>query len=268
MNAELLERLQYFALKPAYILDLGAGTGSASLTLRERYRGAQVIALDFARPRLLNIPSPWWPRGRIHRVAADAFQLPLASQSVDLVYCNLLLPSCDQPDRVLREVARVLKKGGLFVFSTLGPDTLIELRTAWAQVDAGPHVHQFLNLPTLGEALMHAGLIEAVMDTERYALHYPDVRSLLRELKASGAHNASSARTRALTGRRRLNRMIQSYESRRHSAGIPATFELIFGAAFAAGSRADPPARSGGAVSIPASSIRRHVRQTKSLTLR
>lgn len=259
LNAELLERLQYFALTPHYILDLGAGTGSASLALRERYRGAQIMAVDFALSRLANTPSSWWPRGRFHRVAADAAQLPFANQSIDLVYCNLLLPSCDRPDEVFREVSRVLKAGGLFVFSTLGPDTLNELRTAWTHADQGAHVHQFPNLPTLGEALMHSGLIEPVMDTELHALHYPDVRSLLRELHASGAHNAISSRSRALTGGRRLLRMIESYESRRDGAGITATFEVIFGAAFAAGTPARP-VEEGRDVAIPITSIRKHVR--------
>jgi malonyl-CoA O-methyltransferase len=260
LNTELLERLQYFALRPEYILDLGAGTGSASLKLRERYRGAQVIAVDFALPRLIKTPSSWWPRGRFHRVAADATLLPLANRSIDLVYSNLLLPFCDRPDEVFREVARVLKEGGLFVFSSLGPDTLKELRAAWAQADDGAHVNQFPNLPALGDALMHSGLIEPVMDTEQHPLHFPDVRSLLRELKGSGTRNAIRSRAGALTGGGRLLRMIESYESRRGSDGIPATFEVIFGAAFATGSRADPVAAGGGDVAIPVASIRKHIR--------
>ena len=175
VRAELLERLQYFALEPHVILDLGAGTCQASVALSRRFAHARVIALDIAPGMLRASPRPGWPRRRFERVCADAYALPLASRSVDLVYSNLMLQWCDRPDLVFRELARVLKPGGVFVFSSFGPDTLKELRLAWESVDHGVHVSQFPDMPQLGEALMHAGLIEPVMDVEPHRLQYPEV---------------------------------------------------------------------------------------------
>ena len=261
LNAELLERLQYFELEPRHVLDLGAGAGAASLKLRERYRSAQVIAVDFALPMLESVPHSWWPRARFHRVAADATRLPFTDRSVDLVYSNLLLPFCDRPDQVFQEVARVLSERGLFLFSTLGPDTLKELRIAWASADDSAHVSLFPNLPQLGEALMHSGLVEPVMDTEQYRLHYPDVRALMRELKDSGAQNSVSTRLRGLTGRGRLSTMLQAYEVDRTADGIPATFEVICGAAFGGGSRADGSASNGREAAFPLASLKKHIRR-------
>lgn len=244
VRAELLERLQYFALEPQCILDLGAGTCQASIALRRRYPQARIIALDIA-PGMLKAAPPtggllqgwrlarWRRRRHFQRICADACVLPLASRSVELIFSNLMLQWCDRPEVVFRELARVLKPGGVLVFSSFGPDTLRELRTAWQHADSGIHVSEFPDMPQLGEALMQAGLIEPVMDIEQHRLLYPDVHALMRELKRLGARNAASQRARGLTGRERLQRMVASYETLRTSAGLPATFEVIFGAAFA-----------------------------------
>jgi malonyl-CoA O-methyltransferase len=263
MNAELLERLKYFSLNPQSILDLGAGTCSTTSQLRQRYPRAQVLALDSSLAMLQHAQRSWWRTARYHRVVAEAAQLPLRDHSVDLVYSNLLLPFCDRPHLVFRELARVLREGGLFVFSSLGPDTLMELRQAWRSVDDHEHVSQFLNLPQLGDALMQSGLIEPVMDTEHHTLSYPDAHALMRDLKRLGAQNAVTARFRGITGRTRLQRMAGAYETARLSTGLPATFEVIFGAAFAAGSAAagghQPGLGSGEAV-FPLSSLQKRSR--------
>ena len=260
VRAELLERLRFFALEPQSILDLGAGTCQSSVALHRRYARARVIALDIAPGMLGAAPRPGWPRRRFERVCADAYALPLAGRSVDLIFSNLMLQWCDRPDLVFRELARVLKPGGVFVFSSFGPDTLRELRLAWESVDAGVHVSQFPDMPQLGDALMRAGLIEPVMDVERHRLLYPDAYALMRELQRIGARNAASSRSRALTGRTRLQRMVETYELQRTASGLPASFEVIFGAAFGAaaangGGRADDS--SAGEYAVPLAALRR-----------
>jgi malonyl-CoA O-methyltransferase len=187
VRAELLDRLQYFALDPQCVLDLGAGTCQASIALHRRYPRASVIALDLAPGMLRASPRAGWPRRRFERVCADAYALPIASRSVDLVYSNLMLQWCDRPERAFLELARVMKPGAVLVFSSFGPDTLKELRQAWESVDDGFHVSRFADMPQLGEALMHAGLAEPVMDVEPQRLLYPDVYALMRELKRIGA---------------------------------------------------------------------------------
>jgi malonyl-CoA O-methyltransferase len=233
LNAELLERLRFFALDPRCVLELGAGQCHAALELRRRFPGAQIVALDLSLAMLKGAPRRWWSRTRFHRVAADAARLPLRERSVDLVYSSLLLPLCNPPESVFRELARVLRPGGLFLFATLGPGTLAELRRAWQSADDHEHVSLLPNLPQLGDALMQAGLVEPVMDLEEHRMHFPDVSVLMRQLRQLGAQSASGGRARGLTGRKRLEVMARAYESARTRAGLPASFEVIFGAAFA-----------------------------------
>jgi malonyl-CoA O-methyltransferase len=241
---ELLERLAFFRLEPLRILDLGAGTGQGARVLQQRFPRATVLALDLAPAMLraggLAARRPWtdwrrWRGARLTGICADAAALPIADQGIDLVFSNLMLQWCDRPERVYRELARVLKPRGLFLFSTFGPETLRELRTAWSAADDARHVSDFPDLPQLAEGLMHAGLNEPVLDVESHQLLYPDAWTLMRELKHIGASNAARDRPRGLTGRARLERMLAAYERLRRSGGLPATYEIIFGAAFRAG---------------------------------
>ena len=260
VRAELLGRLDYFRLAPATVLDLGAGTGATAAELARRYRRARVLALDIAPGMLRAARRRQRPWRRFGRICADAHALPLRSGSVDLVFSSLMLQWSDRPERVFAECARVLKPGGLLLFSTFGPDTLEELRAAWATVDSTPHVSVFPGMPGLAAALQHAHLAEPVLDAERLVRHYPDVRALLQELKTIGARNAAAARARGLTGPRTLGRMIASYEQRREARGIPATWEIIHGAAFGAGHVEDPAVP--GEVHVPISGLKIRARES------
>jgi malonyl-CoA O-methyltransferase len=238
VRQELLSRLELFKLEPRLVLDLGAGTCQASLALSRRYRGARVLALDLVPAMLQAAPRRWWRRP-FERIGADAHALPLAANNVDLVVSNLMLQWCDEPDLVFAELRRVLRPGGLVLFSTFGPDTLRELRDAWTAADAGEHVSRFADVRQLGDALMRACLSEPVVDVEYHHRHYPDAYALMHEIKSIGAANAAFARGRGLTGRRRMQRMIDAYEAQRQAPGLPATFEVIFGAAFGTGAALD-----------------------------
>jgi len=254
--AELLERLAVFALEPRVVLDLGAGTGHVTRELKRRYRRALVIALDLA-PGMLREArrhQHWWRR--FERVCADALRLPLADASVDVVFSSLMLQWCEPLETALAECRRVLKPDGFFGFSTLGPDTLHELRDAWASADGYNHVNHFVDMHELGDALVRAGLMEPVLDVERVQVGYPDVLSLMRDLKAIGAHNVTAGRPRALVGRSRLKRMQDAYEALRRDDRLPATYEVIYGASWgAAGRRA--AAVTAGEARIAPGSIRR-----------
>jgi len=229
---ELLERLDVVRLEPAVVLDLGAGTGHASLALKRRYRSSEVIALDLAEGMLREASRRQTLLRRFRRVCGQASALPLRDGSVDLVFSNLMLQWCTDPDAVFRECRRVLKPGGLLTFTTFGPDTLVELRRAWAAADGHTHVNRFIDMHDLGDALVRAGLAEPVMDVERFTLTYPDVRDLMRDLKAIGAHNANAGRPRGLTGRGALDRMTAAYEQCRRDGRLPATHEVVYGQAW------------------------------------
>jgi malonyl-CoA O-methyltransferase len=233
VGAELLERAAFFGQTPRRILDLGAGTGTHSVQLQRQFPDATIIALDFswgmlqyAAPRLTTTSES------INPVCADAIRLPLADNSIDLVFSNLMLQWCEEPLSVFKEVRRVLSPQGLTLFSTFGPDTLQELRAAWAHVDQKPHVNHFIDMHHIGDAAMAAGLSEPVLDVERLQRNYPSVLELMRELKALGAHNVATERPRGLTSRARLTQLTAAYEACRQTELLPATYEVIFGAAW------------------------------------
>jgi malonyl-CoA O-methyltransferase len=232
------------------ILDLGSGTGRAAPSLAERYPESFITALDLA-PAMLRKAAP-----HASAVCADASRLPFAAESLDLVFSNLMLQWCDEPDVVFDEVRRCLKPGGFFVFTTFGPDTLHELRAAWSAADGSSHVHRFIDMHHIGDALVRAGFTEPVMDVERVRLTYADPLALMRDLKAIGAHNVTSGRARGLTGRARFARMTAAYEAWRQDGRLPATYEVIYGAAWGAGERDAAPA-VGGEARIPIGAIRR-----------
>jgi malonyl-CoA O-methyltransferase len=241
VRAQLLERLDYVSLEPAVVVDLGCGTGHSSRALKDRFPKAQVIAIDLAEGMLREARRRRsWLR-RFDRVCADARRLPLTGGSVDLLFSNLMLQWCPELDEVFAEFRRVLRPRGLLNFTTFGPDTLFELREAWTAADGGVHVNAFTDMHDLGEGLLRAGLAEPVLDVERLQVGCPDARTLMRELKAIGAHNANAARARGLTGRGRLAAMQAAYERRRRDGVLPVTYEVVFGQAW--GPAAEAPVR-------------------------
>jgi len=250
----LLERLDYMRLAPGAILDLGAGTGRAARALALRYRGAKVIEADlaFGMLRRRRGLARWWNR-RI-AVCADAESLPFAPGSFDLVFSSLMLQWCNDPATVFAELRRALRPGGLLIFSTLGPDTLRQLRESWAAADADVHVNAFIDMHDLGDALVQAGLGEPVMETERFTLTYADGRALMRDLKSLGARNANAGRRRTLTGKARLQQMLGAYEKQRRDGRLPATYEVVYGHAWRPETE---PQRQPGIAVIPVSAITR-----------
>lgn len=232
VREELLGRLDLVRLEPVAVLDLGAGTGHASLALKRRYPSSRVVALDVAEGMLRSARRRQTLLRRFVRVCADAIALPLRDASVDLVFSNLMLQWCNDPDTVLRECRRVLRPGGLLTFATLGPDTLIELRRAWAAADGLVHVNRFIDMHDLGDALVRSGLAEPVMDVERITLTYADVGDLMRDLKTIGARNANAGRPKGLTGKGSIARMSAAYEEVRREGRLPATYEVVYGQAW------------------------------------
>jgi len=253
---ELLSRLDMVRLEPSLVIDLGCGTGAAEHSLRRRYRRSRVFSVDLSLAMLREADRRRRPWQRFAGVCADAIRLPFADTSTDLVFSNLMLQWCADPQAVFRECSRVLRPGGLLTFTSFGPDTLKELRSAWAAADGYTHVNRFIDMHDLGDAMLRAGLAEPVMDAELYTLTYPDVGGLMRDLKAIGAHNVNAGRARGLTGRRALERMTAAYEGERRDERLPATYEVVYGQAWAAvgGHRSSAPA---GETRIPIGQIGR-----------
>ena len=234
VGERLLERLELMAEIPARVLDVGCGTGRPTRLLQKRYPQAHIIGADLA-PGMLRMAAkkqPWLGK-RAEFICAEASQLPLADASCDLIYASLILQWCEDLDATLLEWRRLLKPHGLLLFSTLGPDTLKELRTAWSAVDGYNHVNRFLDMHDVGDALIRAGFVEPVMDVEHITLTYDDARGLMRDLKSIGAHNVTAGRRRGLMGRGRLKAFADAYERFRTEGRLPATYEVVYGTAWA-----------------------------------
>lgn len=252
--ARLAARLDVVRLDPARVLDAGCGTGDALIELAARYPRAGRVALDLALPMLecaraktasgrtlaarLVAPLVTRTSGAAPQFAcADIAALPFVAASFDLVWSNLALQWVPDPRRAFAEVLRVLAAGGLFAFTTFGPDTLKELRRVFAAIDGEPHVSRFLDLHDLGDLLLATGFADPVMEMEHFTLTYADASGLLRDLKAIGATNATAGRARGLMGRRRWQQLQSGLEALRRGAPdgrLPATYEVVYGHAWRA----------------------------------
>jgi len=247
----MLARLDYIKLEPATILDAGSGTGNAVAGLLARYPRARVIALDLAlaMARRARARRAWW-RGvfersgpRLAAVCGDIEQLPLAPACAGMVWSNLAIQWSNEPQRTFAEMNRVLMPGGLLLFSTFGPDTLKELRAAFESVDRHTHVHRFTDMHDVGDMLVACGFADPVMDMEVVTLTYADVRELMRDLKAIGAHNMTRGRPSALAGKSLFAQVARNYEPARREGRLPATFEVIYGHAWKPAPRVGPTGR-------------------------
>jgi malonyl-CoA O-methyltransferase len=241
VGLRLLKHLDPIRIDPARVLDVGCGTGLFFAKLRERFPRADMLGVDIARPMLevAKRRTPFLTRAlRRHPrlICGDAERLPLAAGSVPFIFSNLAL-QWTRPEAVFAEAARVLETGGLFLFSTFGPDTLKELRTAFAAADGYQHVNRFVDMHDLGDALVHAGFADPVMEMEVITLEYACVEAVARDLKAIGARNALPGRPRGLSGRGRWRKTIERYELERRNGVLPATYEVVYGHAWKAAPR-------------------------------
>lgn len=257
IGQQLLERLDFILMEPQRILDLGAGTGICSAALAKKYKKAQTIALDLA-PNMLREAKKrrgWFSKQSF--LCADAEYLPLVDHSVDLIFSNFAIQWCGDLDQLFSEVRRVLRPGGLLMFSTLGPDTLKELRQSWQKTDDDIHVNAFMDMHDIGDGLLRSQLSDPVMDAATYTLTYKDTRALMSDLKVLGAHNVNQGRSHGLTGRQRIKTMTQHYEKFRQQDGLlPASYEVIFGLAWAPDEKQTVQRRQAdGSITVPIKSF-------------
>ena len=225
VGARMLERLDYVRIAPARILDAGSGPSPQAAELSRRYPGARLVAVDFSLAMLRRARALGW-RARLRgvrrpaAVCASLDRLPFAAGSVQLVWSNMALHWAAEPRAALAEFQRVLAPEGLLTFSTLGPDTLKELRAA-----AGANrVHRFADMHDLGDWLVAAGFSAPVMDTETINLSYRDITTLLADLRSSGQTNVRVDRPRGLAGKGARSALAR--------ASTRVTYEVVYGHAW------------------------------------
>jgi malonyl-CoA O-methyltransferase len=251
----LLQRLQPMTVQPLVIADLGCALGAGSIELSRRFPRAKVLSIDLSAEMLTLAKKSrrWFSKQR--ELQADAMQLPLASGSVDFVFANMLLPWINDPPVFLAEVARVLRVDGVFMFSTLGPDSLEGLRTAWSDIDDGLHVHHFADMHNLGDSVMHSGLSDPVLDIDSLSVTYRNADTLFSEMAAAGARNCLHERRHTLTGKNRIKGFRERLRSRSDDGVIELKLELVYGHAFGKG----PPRPPGDFLLAPEKIGRRRV---------
>lgn len=229
----LCQRLDFMRITPNLILDLGCGTGAIHPELSQRYAHAKLIGLDVASGMLDYINQNEKHNKATNLLCADVCQIPLQENSVDLVFSSLMIHWCTDQSKVFQEIARVLRPDGLLIFSSLGPDTLWELRHAFAEADESAHVHVFKDMHDYGDMMQKMLFIDPVTDMEKITVQYNDVSELMRDLKKIGAHNQHPDRRKTLTGKQRFISAKKAYENYRNSQQkLPATYEVIYGHAW------------------------------------
>jgi malonyl-CoA O-methyltransferase len=238
VGEEMLARLDWVTLKPQVVLDMGCGTGAFTKALREKYSDAQVIALDVAYPMLQAAQAQ---EGVAVCVCADAYALPLADQSVDLIFANLVLPWCDDLEKLMREWRRVLRTDGLLVFTSFGPDTL----RVWREELGNLMLPNFMDMHLIGDVLTKSRFADPVMDVDYFTLVYRNTSDLFRELHHSGI---------LLTDDFTLQNPVAGMTE---AGTFLAAFEIVYGHAFGPDVMVDQVADEMGVVTIPLARLRR-----------
>jgi len=234
VGERLFERLDLVKIAPELILDLGSGTGHFARQLQKRYKKKKVLGLDLSKEMSLfaNKQRKWLSRERY--ACADAEALPLADNSVDLVFSNLMIQWLHNPDQLFREVQRILVPGGLLMFTSFGPDTLKEMRQSWYQVDKNVHVNRFIDMHDIGDSLTNSGFAGTVMDNEAITMTYEKLSDLHSDLRGMGENNINSGRNQGMTGKELWNNYLQAYKKYCNGQGdYPATWEITYGHAWA-----------------------------------
>ena len=220
----LSEKLNVISTDPKITIDLGAGTGLLTKNLLQKLPNSKIISIDFAQQTLQSNSAKF-------KVCADANQLPFPDKSIDLIASNLMMQWCTNLESLFNECRRVLKPGGLMLFSTFGPDTLKELKRSWSVVDSKPHVNTFTDMHDIGDQILQSGFNSPVMEMETLTLTYDKAIDLMRDLKGIGAQTVRN-RSKSLTGKNKLNKIIEIYEAYRKDGKLPATYEVIYGHAW------------------------------------
>lgn len=235
IGLRLLAHLDVMKLAPTRILDIGTSTGYIAQLLQGRYPDASVYGIDLAENLLQQAQRKSTSQSAATKIAyicADAEALPFPAQQFDCVVSNLTLQWCDI-QRVFSEVQRILKPNGLWLFSTLGPDSLFELRRSWQDIDTAAHTLDFTDLHDIGDAIIKARFTEPVMEMEKITFHYASMAELLADIRGIGAQNIHPQQSQGLMGKQRWQTFLERFQQLFCRDTIyPLTYEIVYGHAW------------------------------------
>lgn len=230
--SRLLEKLEYIKLSPQLILDVGVGTGEAVAPLLKRYKKSRLVALDLSERMLAKALAHRSLLRKPELVCADLEHLPFRDNSFELIFSSLTLQWCNDLPATMQDFLRVLKPGGLLMFSTFGPDTLKELRACWSRIDDAVHVNEFMDMHDVGDGLLQTGFADPVMEAETITVNYESVDILMADLRAIGANATADGGRAGLTTPSVLLRLRQAYDRYRVDELLPASYEVVYGHAW------------------------------------
>jgi malonyl-CoA O-methyltransferase len=257
IGKRLLDRLELIKMIPDIILDLGGGTGAHSLALSHKFPRAKILNVDIAEG-MLQFAKPLFPKENPFCLCADGESLPIQSHSIDFVFSNCSIQWLSDPRTIFAEVRRILKPNGFFLFSSFGQDTLKELKESFAIIDTEKHVNDFADMHDIGDILLHTKFLDPVMDMEIITVTYPNLMKLLSDLKMTGANFVMDSGSRGLSPKNTFDGLNKAYEHYRNLDNrLPASFEVIYGHAFAPIGTNLHQANDDGTICIPVEDLKR-----------
>lgn len=225
MILSYLQNNKIFTINPI-VVDLGTGTGYFADFLKGEYHN--VIGLDLSKS-MLNYAREQ-RHNDINWLAADIHKLPFCDNSIDIIYSNLVLQWCNPLDDAFKEIERVLKPGGTFVFTTLLDGTLSELKQSWANVNDDQHVIDFKNLTDVEKHIKTTNFNIELLEKQPIVLDYISVKHLANELKNLGASHLPNKTNKGLSGKGSWQKMTKAYQEFQSDSGCyPATYQLCSG---------------------------------------
>jgi len=253
IGERLLERLDYLNVEPQRILDVGCGTGFFMAALKARYPNAMVVGFDLAFAMLKEARQAL---RTMDLVGGQLQALPFADGAFDLIFSNQVIHWAYPLDGIFAEMKRVLSPSGCLFFSTLGPDSLKEIRDIWAGIDTHLHVNDFVDMHEVGDALVRAKLADPVVDMEKITLHYRERAAMLYALKQQGSRNINARRSKSMTGKMKWRTFEAAIDHIITTQGVfPLTYEVVYGHAWQALVQTSSVSDSGD-VYIPVSMLR------------
>ena len=224
VSLRIIEKLKFIKISPKNILDLGCGTGYLSLLLKKLYPNAHITCLDFS-PEMLyhcKLKEP-----EFETICADIEDLPFKTSKYDIIISSLTLHWCKETEKIFYDIYKILNKNGIFIFTTVGPDTLSELKETYKLIDDKEHINIFNDMHIYGDLLLNTGFDNPVMDVEKIVMEYPNVQNVFNSIKKIGANTIINSHGGKIT--KSMYRKIIDLYPKTEKMKYPVTYEVIYG---------------------------------------